>query len=464
MVWKSVVFMTIIDIVIISLVFSAFVFFYISLETIKKLKIFSGLSFAMLGLLTIALFYFADLLAMHLFPLFMPMGKAMEFMRELHINYIWIVFVIAVIFLVIGLIYLFKSLLPKIETFIQKIQRSEHQIKVLLDSTVEGIFGCDLDGNCTWANPACITMIGYDSIDELLGANMHAIMHRTHHDGMQCTIPECCINKVLCEGEFVHCEHETLYRKNGTNFPVEYWSYPILQDNGLTGVVTTFIDISERKQAEMQITQALDEKTILLREIHHRVKNNLMIVSTLLEFQENQITDKAIIELFKSAQRRIDSMALIHNLLYQSNNLAEIDFTAYIHELVTHLVASFHRFPVALSLEVDDDISLSIETATHCGLLINELVFNAMKHAFVENMSGKLNIVFQRQAYARYKLIVSDNGCGIPAEIDWQNTKSLGLQLVNMLITQLRGTITINRTQGTTFNIAFKELKYEKRL
>lgn len=237
-------------------------------------------------------------------------------------------------------------------------------------------------------------------------------------------------------------------RQAGENIPKEY-EFRVLQKDGITrstvnmnvGLINyrgrvasmgTLKDITERKQVEEQIRQSLKEKEILLREIHHRVKNNMQIVSSLLRLQSGYIKDEKYREMFRDSQNRIMTMSLVHEKLYQSKNFAKIDIKDYIRDLVICLFQ-------------------------------NHGVTNSLKYAFPDGRKGEIDIVLRKDAEDEIKLIVSDNGIGIPEGVDFRKTESLGLYLVRILAEdQLHGVIDVNRSKGTEFKIKFKGVKKNK--
>lgn len=221
-------------------------------------------------------------------------------------------------------------------------------------------------------------------------------------------------------------------------------------------VYTIFEDITERKRSEEQITTSLQEKEVLLKEIHHRVKNNLQIVSSLLYLQGEYIEDESVRQTFMESTNRIKSMALIHERLYQTQSLAKIDFTEYVEGLINHLFRSYGANARHISVQNQiTGISLSLGIAIPCGLIINELVSNAIKHAFPGGKSGQLYINLQATQDHHLTLTVKDDGVGLPADVNYQQAKSLGLILVNTLVKQLKGTIELNQQDGTEFKITF---------
>ena len=216
-------------------------------------------------------------------------------------------------------------------------------------------------------------------------------------------------------------------------------------------------DITERRKAEEQIKASLREKEVLLQEIHHRVKNNLQIVSSLLNLQSSYIKDKKYANMFKESRNRIQTMALIHEKLYKSENLAEIDFREYVRTLISVLFHSHgvttHKVEPKIEIE---DVLLSVDTAIPCGLIINELVSNCLKHAFPGDRKGEITIGL-RAVNGALELLVSDNGVGLPDDIDFKNTETLGLRLVTILAEdQLKGKILVDRRNGTAFRITFE--------
>jgi two-component sensor histidine kinase len=215
---------------------------------------------------------------------------------------------------------------------------------------------------------------------------------------------------------------------------------------------------AERQQAEKQLAASLNEKEVLLKEIHHRVKNNLQVISSLLNLQVQQTTDEAVLQALHQGRSRIRSMALLHQILYRSDDLTRIDFAAYVRQLSTQLCQSYHTQSCPVAVEVvADEVSLNIETAVPCGLILNELVSNALKHGFVDGRSGQIVIHLKAQDNNRIHLTVSDNGVGLPTTFDYRQSPSLGLQLVNNLVEQLEGDLIVSNHQGTSITITFED-------
>jgi PAS domain S-box-containing protein len=221
------------------------------------------------------------------------------------------------------------------------------------------------------------------------------------------------------------------------------------------------LKIYQQQQAEAQLTASLEEKEVLLKEIHHRVKNNLQIISSLLYLQSDNIKDKATQEMFKDSQNRVKSMALIHEQLYQTDNLARIDLAEYIERLSNHLSRSWRANHISLQLKIDP-LFLTIETAIPCGLIINELLTNAMKYAFPGGEGGQIWVQMQAGEDNQLTLSVKDNGVGFPKEINFRRPRSLGLTLVTTLVKQLKGTIELRSEANGTLPSEGNDARTEK--
>ncbi len=230
-------------------------------------------------------------------------------------------------------------------------------------------------------------------------------------------------------------------------------------------IVCVAKDITEQKKIKEQIEKSLREKEVLLQEVYHRTKNNMQIISSLLTLQSNHIEDEYYVNIFNDSQNRIRSMSLVHEKLYQSRDLSRIDFNEYVGSLTVSLLRAYRTGKGRIDLRKEiADCTFNIETAITCGLVINELVSNSLKYAFPNNRDGDLFVSLQLLDNNKYKLIVKDNGIGMPEDINYLQAKTLGLQLVNSLTKQLDGAIKLNRNNGTEFSITFRELEYKKRI
>lgn len=223
--------------------------------------------------------------------------------------------------------------------------------------------------------------------------------------------------------------------------------------------------LQEEQKTQNELQNSLKEKEILLKEIHHRVKNNLNIISSMLNLQTDKIEDQQIINMFSDSQNRIRSIALIHEQLYNSTNLSQIDFAKYIQSLIQNLCNIHNNQNNGIHLEMNlMPYELNLETAIPCGLLLNEIITNSFKHAFKERDRGQIEVSFSFDGVFCH-LIISDNGVGIPKDFDLENSTSLGLRLVNLLTMQLNAKLEVDSSsQGTFFKLSFTELEYEKRI
>jgi len=213
-----------------------------------------------------------------------------------------------------------------------------------------------------------------------------------------------------------------------------------------------------QKQAEEDLKASLKEKEILMQEIHHRVKNNMQIISSLMKLQSRKFRDNRLKEVFRECHGRIQAMALVHETLYQSDSLSEIDLRQYVERLANHLFQAYKaRGKIQLKLGIED-IIFEIEQAIPCGLIVNELLSNSLKHAFPGGRKGNIEIRAHLTENGEIELAVSDNGVGLPDGFDLHNTETLGLELVAGLVeSQLEGTVSINMEKGTEFVMHFNK-------
>ncbi len=226
-------------------------------------------------------------------------------------------------------------------------------------------------------------------------------------------------------------------------------------------------DITVRKIAETQSQAALQEKELLLKEVHHRVKNNLHIISNLLDLQSDQITDERLLSVFNDSQNRIQAMALVHEQLYQAQDFGKVEFSDYIYRLINNLMFSYGDRVRSIHPIIEAEPTLiNIETAIPCGLLLNELVTNSFKHAFPDSENGEVHIQLRRDQSQKLHLRIWDNGIGLPPELEWQSSTSLGLKLVKILAKQLKAVISFEQAGagvGTSVCISFSELRHRSR-
>lgn len=267
-------------------------------------------------------------------------------------------------------------------------------------------------------------------------------------------------------GQFIRYEVEVLGVGNTTAI-IDFSLKPIHDETGkVVLLITEGRDITEQKRAEEQLQASLREKEVLLKEVHHRVKNNLGVVDGLLAMQARRAASQIpqgssnleVTAALKESQNRIASIVLVHEKLYGADDLANINFAQYISDLTAHLFDSYniHANQIKLTTHIEP-ISLDIDTAIPCGLIINELVSNALKYAFPGPRTGEIQVIFQQNP--NQTLIVRDNGIGLPQDFNLQQTKTLGISLIQGLVKQLRGTLAISGQPGTTVKITFASVK-----
>ncbi len=346
----------------------------------------------------------------------------------------------------------------------QALKEAESRYQSLFDNVPVGLYRSTPAGQILDANPAMVQMLGYPDRKSLLEVNV-ANIYVNPEVRKQC--------QSTLESEGVMRNFEVQMRCcDGSSIWVANNSRAILDaDSQVQYYEGRMADITERKKAKDQIVASLKEKEVLLREIHHRVKNNLQVISSLLNLQSNYSQDEKVFEALNESKNRVRSMAFAHELLCQSEDLAQVDFDGYIRSLTGYLFQSYidNLGAITLNINVDDDISLDLDAAIPCGLIINELVSNSIKHAFPEGARnhpenrGKESEIRVELTHTPIEdndgnvtLIVSDNGVGFPKDLDFRNTESLGLQLVASLTDQLHGTIELDRSCGTAFHITFR--------
>ncbi|MGZ4033688.1 MAG: sensor histidine kinase, partial [Bacteroidia bacterium] len=254
--------------------------------------------------------------------------------------------------------------------------------------------------------------------------------------------------------------------KDGTESWSEIYLNPIFnEDKEVLEVSGIGHDITEKKISEERIRQSLQEKEVLLKEVHHRVKNNLQVISSILNLQSSYVKDEGTLNILKESQNRIKSMAFIHESLYQTKDFSSINFTEYVINLSQNLIHSYSNFDHEIKLNLDiQNVFLNLDLAIPCGLIINEIVSNALKYAFVDKGEGGEISIKMEILGENLILLIGDNGKGLPKHIDYRNTESLGLQLVVTLTDQLSGTIEIDLENGTNYTIIFKQNQVKNRI
>jgi PAS domain S-box-containing protein len=329
-------------------------------------------------------------------------------------------------------------------------RRAEERFRGLLESAPDGIIVVDGSGEIVIVNSQTERMFGY-AREELIGASIERLVperfRETHIDDRSAYFADP-RTRPMGAGRPL-----TGRKRDGSEFPVEISLSPLDTDQGML-VMSIVRDITDRRRAEELIQAQLREKEALLREIHHRVKNNLQVTSSLLRLQAGTIEDPATREVFASTQNRIRSMALVHEKLYQSTNLSRIDFAEYIRALGDLLFKSFGADPQSIRFRVEgNETFLSIDTAVPCGLVVNEILSNALKHAFPGAKRGEI-VVSLHSSDNTCKMKIRDDGVGLRID-ESRAGRTLGLQLVRGLVQQIDGTYDVHTNGGTEFTIQF---------
>ncbi|MEB3883118.1 PAS domain S-box protein [Lyngbya sp. CCY1209] len=343
----------------------------------------------------------------------------------------------------------------------EELQESQQLLRLVMDNIPQSIFWKDRNSVYLGCNRNFARGAGLDHPEQIIGLDDYDLpWSREEADGYRA----CDARVMESDRPELHIV-ETQLRAGGKQCWIDTNKIPLHDRAGnVVGILGTYEDITDRKRAEDQLKASLNEKELLLKEIHHRVKNNLLVVSNLLEFQTDYTDDPALIQLLEDSQNRIYSMALIHEKLYRSTGLDRVNFKEYLQALVESLLESYSSQRERVEVELDlQAIDLNIETANPCGLIVNELISNALKHAFPDGRRGKIELQLYRGTGQAIVLAVRDDGVGFPENLDFRHVDSLGLELVCMLTEQLQGEIQLDRDRGTRVEITFVELKYKKR-
>ena len=320
------------------------------------------------------------------------------------------------------------------------------------NATTIGMVIVDARGRIAVTNPHLQRMLGYEP-SEMLGQPIEMLvperLRDVHVDFRRRYLAEPSA-RPMGAGRDLHAR-----RKDGTEVPVEIGLHPI-GDAARPLVLSTIVDITERKQREERIEAALREKELLLGEIHHRVKNNLQIIDSLLNLQVRRVDDAEVQAALRDSQNRIRSMWLIHQTLYQSRDFALVDFNAFLGRFLPTLMeaTALDRERIALTVEAEQ-VRLPINLAIPCGLIVNELVTNALKHAFPGGRAGKLRVELARGSPTEVLIAVSNDGVPVRADFDIEHDRTLGMQLVTLLAAQLQGRVELERAPETRFCVRF---------
>jgi PAS domain S-box-containing protein len=329
------------------------------------------------------------------------------------------------------------------------LKKSEILYSTLVKTDPDAIITADMNGKISYTSKQALKMYGYKE-EDLIGNSIFDLITVEYQETAKKDL-----QKTINENILRNLEYK-LVKKNGDQFIGE-WNIAVIKspDEDEVSFMITARDITHHKNIETQMQASLQEKTVLLREIHHRVKNNLQIISSLLNLQSKYIADENAFEVFKESQNRVKSMAIIHEKLYQSGNFAEINVAEYLKNLTASIYSSYGVELDVISLEINaQHIFLDITTAVPCFLIINEMITNCIKHAFPGDRRGKITINFEK-TNDKHIIRIQDDGIGLPKDLNINKTSTLGMQLINNLTAQLDGEIQVKSNNGTEFTIIF---------
>lgn len=331
----------------------------------------------------------------------------------------------------------------------QKLRRSERLFRNLFLKAPGAMVMVDVDNKVQMVNNSFETLFGY-SEEEVLNKDIDTFIVGEEEDQPQPRMP----GKGFREGGFY--SNVVRYTKSGKKLHLLLGAIPVYLDDKPIAGFGVYVDITDQKRYEQKLQQSIEEKQVLLEEIHHRVKNNLAIISGLLQMQAFESEDPKIRDYLNSSQLRIQSMALVHEMLYKSESFTGVSFEEYLKKLIEKIKNSlpFDHHHIDVTIDADD-VSLNINQAIPCAILINELVTNAFKHAFTEREEGLIEIKVESEG-DNVKLIVADNGVGVPEDFEIKEGSTIGMGLIRNLTQQLDGNLRIESNGGTEFSIRFK--------
>lgn len=331
----------------------------------------------------------------------------------------------------------------------QALRESEKKYRTFFKTVRDCVFITSKDGRWMDLNDAAVEMFGYESKEELRKVKIPDLYAKAEDRRQHIKL----IEKQGYEKE----NPADLKKKDGSIIHTLITTVPVTNGQGtVVAFQGTIRDITKQQKAKERIKQNLKEKEVLLQEIHHRVKNNLSVITSLLNLQANKITNKKqAVQAFQETKNRIYSMALVHEKLYTSQDFSNIDMKSYVKSVSRQLTGAYSSGK-EMTLDVNvSNVFLTINKAVPCGLILNELVTNAIIHGFSRRRKGIIRISFRMMKNKNCEFIVQDNGSGLPPDTDIQTTDSFGLKLVYLLTKQIDGTVQITRKDGTRFRIVF---------
>lgn len=337
----------------------------------------------------------------------------------------------------------------------EALRESEERLRLALQGANQGCYDLNVETGEAKVSPEYATMLGYDPA-EFAESNAQWI-ERLHPDD-RAPVAEAYRAYIRGEIPLYHVEFRQRTKDGGWKWILSLGTIVARDQAGRPlRMLGTHTDLTRQKQMEADLRTMLEEKTTLLKEVHHRVKNNLQIITSLLNLQADRIQDPQVLDLLEDTRQRIRSMALLHESLYRSENLTRIDFAVYVEDLCTHILRASAGAQRRVQLRCHvDGVQLTLDRAIPCGLIINELVSNALKHAYPGERTGSIWVRMETAADQTISLRVADDGVGLPPGHESRRHQTLGLQLVNILTAQLQGTLQVESDRGTTFRVVFQ--------
>ncbi|MBN1939543.1 MAG: PAS domain S-box protein [Candidatus Aminicenantes bacterium] len=330
-------------------------------------------------------------------------------------------------------------------------RESEERFRMLVEGAPDGIF-VEALGNFAYVNEAAVLLFGAKSADELLG---RPVLDRIHPDSREQARERMGLTNEARTN--IPRMEEIILRLDGTTVPTETAAVAV-RHRGLDGILVFVHDITRRKTAADALQASLEEKVVLIREIQNRVRNNMQLVSSLLNHQAGAFSDPALRSAFQSSRDRIKAITLVHERLYRSGDLARIDFGEYLQNLVIHLFQVYQIDPGRIRYEFKLDPSrFDVNVAIPLGLIANELVLNSLQHAFPNQLRGRIFIRLSRNGERFHTLEIADDGVGIPGDFSLAEAGTLGFQLTAMLVEQIEGVVKVETKPGTSFTITFPD-------
>lgn len=331
----------------------------------------------------------------------------------------------------------------------EQLKQSEERYRFVVENIREVIFQTNEDGEFTFLNSAWETLTGYSNLESL----HKPFTHFLHPDDRATVFA---LYQQLWHNDTIEKKYEVRFKAKNEQ---ELWfeiNPQILydDDHNIIGTFGSLRDITRQKKSERQLKASLEEKNILLKEVYHRVKNNLQVIASMLSIQSMYLEDDQMKKILEDSQNRIFSIALVHQKLYASNDLSSISVKDYFKDLVGQIAGLYGGYQVEIVLDIDD-IKLDIDTIMPMGLITNEIITNSFKYAFTGVKSAKINVNIKRNLRNQVQFQISDNGVGFQEIPDLKRPQSLGMQLINLLASQLNANLTLDNKNGVTYTLVF---------